>query len=375
MAGLIERLLSPAPRAETDPRPPPGPADDFWYAQLGALGVPISPERAESLDAYFACQRVLAESVGILPLITYRRLANGGKERAVEDPRYDLLRWQPDGRTTAQNFYEMIVLHLIRRGAFTALKVRGADGGLERLVPLHPDRVKAQELPGGELAYQYRDQRGVLHVYSAPQVFRVTFMTLDGVQPMSILAAAGRNARLGLEAEHYAQSAFTNDPTSQLAIINKTGFKLEKEREAFRQSIITRSTGANRHKPLIIEGDGDVKQLSLSMEELQLLATRTFSLRALARIFRVPLHMVGDLERATFSNIEHQAIEFVTLDLTPWLVRIEQAFKLQIFPLEPELFSEFLTDALLRGDIKTRYEAYNIGINAGFLVGNEARNK
>ncbi len=372
MAGLIERFLSPAPRAETSWNP--SPTDDFWYSSLGALGNgPISVELALQLDMFFACVRVLTESVGILPFILHRRLEDGGKERATDDPRYNLLRWQPDGRTTAQSYWEMVVLHMLLRGAHTAVKVRGRDGVLERLVPLHPDRVKAEETESGRIVYHYRDLRGVLSTYRADQVFRVTFLTMDGMQPLSVLSAAARAVRLGLEAEHYAQAAFTNDPTSQLAIINKTGFKTTEARAKFRESLVERGTGANRHKPLVIEGDGDVKQLSLSMEDLQLLQTRLFEGRSIARVMRVPLHMVGDLERSTNNNIEHQGIEFVTLDLSPWLVRIEQAVKLQLFTDEPDLSAEFLTDALVRGDMKSRYEAHASSLTTGWKTVNEVR--
>jgi len=371
---LFESVFLPAPRA-SDPAKPPGPAEDFWYVPVG-MGGAVAPLRAMQYSAVYACVRVWASSVAMTPLITYRRLADGGRARASEHWLYSLLHDRPNRWQTAFQYWEMAIQHLATRGAHIAWKRPGtARGEVAELIPLHPDRVNIRQEDNRALTFMYRERSGAELRFTQDEVLWIPYMSEDGVHPLSPLAAAARAIQMAITAEDYGQRYFDNDASSPIAILtNSNAHKTKEAKDEFREALIRQQSGANRHKPLVLSGVEKIEQLKVGNRDVQLMDLRSFQLRDIARVYGIQPHLIGDLERATFSNIEQQHIEFVTLTLMPLFVRIQQAV-LRDLILDEDLFAEFLPDALLRGDTASRFSAYQQGIQSGWLSRNEARER
>lgn len=375
MRGILESLLYPAPRAEQGAMRTPGPADDFWYNAVTGVREPLTVMRAQHARAVWACMRVRAESTGILPLVVYRQVGRK-KQRATDHWLYRLLHDSPNEWMAPFEFQQLIANHLDARGIFAAVKVPGDRlGEVRELLPLHPDRltIKVMEREAGRPAviYRYRTAQGQSFEFVRSELFIVMFATLDGVTPLSPLGAAAAAVNLSLTQADHAQRFMDNDATSALAVINKHTFKSAEEREKDREAFQQRQTGPNKYKAIYIQGDADVKTLSLSNRDSQFIESRKFQVEEICGFFRVPPHMIGHLERSTNNNIEHQGIQWARLDLMPTLRRIEQAGN--DLSDEDGIYCKFLVDALERGDITTRYAAHASSLTTGWKTVNEVR--
>ena len=367
--GVLDRLLSPA-RAEW------GPADDRWYAPMAGdtqAGPPVSAETAMRSTAVYGSVRLRAETLGMLPLLFYARRPDGGKDRVPQHPLYRLLHTQPNGWQTATDFWEMASGHLDLRGAFYAEIITGPSGAVQQLVPLHPDRVKVVQLDSGRLTFEHTHNRtGVRRNLSQEEMFWV-FAPM-GVSP---LTAAREAIGLSLAAEQHGAALFRHGARPLGVLKQPAGMKLDREaKERLRDSWNATYAGAkNTGKVVILEEGLEYQALGLSNEDSQWLENRKFQVVEIARVFRVPPHMIADLERATYSNIEEQAIEFVVFMLGPVAHRIEQAIhRCLLNETEQEQYAaEFLMEGLLRGNTASRYAAYASGIVNGWLTRNEAR--
>lgn len=375
--GLLSSFLNPTPQA--DAGHPRGPADDFWFDDLLGRHIGHDERRARQNRAVFSCVRVRSESMAILPWMAYKRRKDGGKERATDHWLYRLLHDRPNDYMTPFDLKQMISQHLDYRGIFAAYKVPGKRmGEVSALIPLHPDRLDIVQA-GTELnprfSYNYRTRLGAPVQFAQDELFTVWFAheSDQGMwKPLSVLSAAARAINLAIVAEDHGQRFFENDARASVVVINKAGWKTAEDRDKDRDALQRRQTGPNRYKVMLLGGETDVKQLSLSNEDAQYLETRKFQVSEVAGMFRVPLHMIGDLERSTNNNIEHQGIQWARLDLMPTLKRTEEAADRDL-AVEPEVFTEFLVDALERGDIKSRYEAHNMAVSGGWKTRNEAR--
>lgn len=370
--GLADSLFLPALRADSGEIAVPGPGENFWYTEPGGPGGAVSADQALRVSAVFACVRVLAESIASLPLITYRRGDGESKERARDHWLYPLLHDRPNRWQTAFQYFETVMAHLTLRGVHVSLKTRGRQpGSVAELVPLHPDRLTIKQRADLSLEFRYRTEAGAEQTFGQSDVLWIPFLSTDAVHPISPVQAMARAVNLARAAEDHGERFFANDASASLAILGKK-FKTDEARREFRRELIERQTGQNRHMPIVLEGEGEIKELSISHEDAQFLETRKFQVTDIARIFRVPPHLIADLERATFSNIEHMGIEFVTLTLMPWFRRIEQAIARDLIDV-PDIYCEFLPDALLRGDTVGRYSANASAIQAGWKTRNEVR--
>jgi HK97 family phage portal protein len=356
------------------------PDSDLWYQHLGyqtATGLRVSPETAMRVAAVFACVRVVAETVASLPLIMYRVLPNGGRERAEDHPLFSILHDQPNEWQTSYEFWELMQAHLELRGnAFARIVMGGPKGAIDSLIPLHPDRVSVFRLPNGRLRYQVRYfYTAEVEYYNQEDIFHLRGMSQDGLVGLSTVGIGAETIGCGLAAQEFAGRFFENDSTpSGVATHPKT--LTEQAYERIKKSWREKLSGVNQHSIQILEEGMTYANIGLTNKDAQLLEARQFSRGDIASLFRVPPHKIGDLSRSTFSNIEQQNIEFATDCIRPRLVRLER--RIQNTMIEPmqlagDYFCEFLMDALMRGDLKSRYEAYSVGINAGFLVRNEAR--
>lgn len=328
--------------------------------------------------AVFSCVRVLAETVAGLPLILYRRLPDGGKERATDHPLFKLVGRQPNSWQTRFEWIETGMAHACLRGAAYS-RIVSDNRGNRMLIPLHPDCLRPELLDSGRIAYEYTPANGARQVLLQEEVLRVPFMTINGIKPLSVIATQREAIGASLAAQDYGSRFFANDARPTGGYVTWEGgnrFKDDEEEKKFREAWQQYMTGANKHKTAFLKPGMKFNELGMSNEDAQFLETRKYQRSEIAGIFRVPPHMIGDLERSTFSNIEHQGIEFVVHTIGPWLVRWEQALARDLLTddEQDEYFFEFLTANLMRGDAKSRAEYLKTAISqGGWMNRNEAR--
>jgi HK97 family phage portal protein len=353
-------------------------ADWFGAGTQSAAGFSVTPESAMRASAVFSCVRVLAEGVASLPLKMYRRTADGGKEPAIAHPLYSLVGRSPNGWQTRFEFIEMGMVNLGLRGVCYS-KIIGNGKGERRLVPLHPDRVRAEMLDSGRIVYEYTPKTGGKEILLQDEVLRVPFMISgDGVTPISVIGAQRETIGASLAAQDYGSRFFANDARPTGGYISwETGnrFKDDEEERKFRENWQRYMTGPNRHKTAFMKPGMKYNELGMTNEDAQFLETIAAQDSRICGMYRVPPHMIAQLDRSTNNNIEHQGIEFVIHTLGSWLCRWEQALGRDLLsPAEQdEYFFEFLTDGLLRGDAAARAAYFTAGVNGGWLNRNEIR--
>ena len=355
------------------------PWDDYWYNRPGfdsAAGMAVSPETAMRLSAVYSCVRVVSETIASLPLIIYRRLPNGGKERATDHPLYRVLHDSPNPWQTSMEFIEMMQAHLELRGNAFARIIPGRRGAIDQLIPLHPDLVQVFRLPNGRLRYQVRSRFDAeVDNYAQDEIFHLRGLSSDGLVGLSPVAVQRETIGTALGMQDYAGRFFKNGSRPSGVLEHPGKFRDDAAREKFGKSWQAAQTGENQHKVAVLEEGLKYTAIGVSNKDSQFLEAVQASREEIAGMHRVPPHKIGILTRSTNNNIEHQGIEFVTDCMRPRAVRWERRINVDLIdPLEldgEEYFAEFLVDGLLRGDLKSRYDAYAIGRNWSWLCPND----
>lgn len=342
-------------------------------------GVYVNADTALKYSAVWAAVNIIAGAVGFLPIHVYRRAgANSGDRTTARDHAvYRLINNRPNPYMSAQNFRETLQGHLLLRGNGYADIQYDRGGRPIALWPLRPDRVKVKINNNQQLGYEVRLPDNTTATLSPDNVFHLAGMGFDGLQGYSVISYAADNIGLGMAAEKNTAAFFANDssPTGILStdveLKKETKDRIEKDWEEKHKGL------ENRHRVAILHSGLKWQAVGISAKDAELVESRKFGVTDVARWFNIPPHMLADLEKATFSNIEHQGQEFVAFTLMRWLKKWESEADYKLFSdAEKKIyFTEFITDALLRGDIKSRYEAYNIGRNAGFLCVDDIRQK
>tara|TARA_R110000824_G_scaffold161138_1_gene336339 strand:+ start:2149 stop:3648 length:1500 start_codon:yes stop_codon:yes gene_type:complete len=343
----------------------------WLFGSLGgarvASGVVVNEHTALQYSAVYAAVRLLSESVASLPLHTYERVEDG-KQRAHDHPIAGMLSTSVNPQLSSYSFRETLMGHVLTYGNGYAEIVRDGSGNPVQLLPITPDRVRVIQETDGEVRYIVDES---IHL-SQLDMFHIAGLGFDGLVGYSPITLAKQSIGLGLGSERFGGSFFGNSarPAGVLTHPNR----LSKEaKENLRDSWQSTYAGAdNAGRTAILEEGVQFSSIGLSNEDAQYLQTRQFQVVEIARWYGIPPHMLASMEAATFSNIEHQGIEFVTYSLRPWLVRWEQEIKRKLF-LTDTFFSEFLVDGLLRGDAKTRYDGYKVARETGWLSVNEIR--
>lgn len=345
-------------------------------------GETVNEKSAMQIATVYACVRLLAETVASLPLHLYKYTDNDGKGkvRAIEHPLYKILYRQPNPEMTSFSFFETMMTHLLLWGNAFAQIIRDGRNNVISLYPLLPENVEVDRDDKGEIYYIYHaytdekpGEKDKDIYFRSDEIFHVPGLGFNGLVGFSPVAMMKNELGTTLAVEKYGSSFFKNGAQPSGVLEHPT---ILKNPERIRENWAEIYGGAsNAHKVAVLEEGMQYKAISLPPEDSQFLSTRQFGVNAICRIFRVPPHMVQDLEHATFSNIEHQSIDFVVHTLTPWLVRFEQTIitKLLIENERDEYFPKFNVDGLLRGDYKSRMEGYQIGINSGFMSPNDIR--
>ena len=336
-------------------------------------GRKVSTQLAMQLTSVFSCVRVLAESVGMLPCSLYEQLESGNK-RATKERLHKLLAVKPNNYMTPQELWELLIACLCLRGNFYAYKVY-ALGEVVELLPLDPSCVTPKLNNQWEPEYQVTFPNGKSETLTQQEIWHVRIFTLDGLVGLSPIAYARQAIGLGLATEEHGARLFGNGAVTSGVLqteqeLSDLAFdRLKRDFEENHQGL------TNAHKPLILEMGLKWQQISLSAEDAQFLETRKFQLEEICRIFRVPLHMVQNTDRATFNNIENLGIGFINYSLVPYLIRIEQRINAGLVKASKQgtFYAKVKTGALLRGDMKSRFEAYSTGINWGIYSPNECR--
>ena len=339
-----------------------------------ASGVVVSPQTAMQSAAVYSSVKVLAESIGMLPLNLYRKDANNQRTLMAEHPLHVLCHDQPNEWMTSVEFWEMMVISLNLRGNAFAYINRNRSGQVVELLPLQPDMVQVQMGTDFQLQYDVSMPDGTFKRFAVGEIFHIRGMSMNGWQGISPISYARESIGLSLATEKFGGQLFKNG-AKMGGVLEHPG-KLSKDSyERIKASFDEAHSGDNAHKTALLEEGMKFSRISLSANDSQFLETRKYQRSEIAAIFRVPPHMIGDLEKATFSNIEQQSLEFVNYSLMPWLVRIEKAIKRDLMtPAERKnLTAKFNVSGLLRGDASARSALYHNGILDGWMTRNEAR--
>lgn len=349
-------------------------AEELGVSYDSISGRRVGGNHAMRLTTVFGCVRVLSESVGMLPC---RLMEQGERTRlpATGHGLYRLLNIAPNDFMTSQEFWELLVTCLCLRGNFYAYKVNGLGGRVAELLPIDPGSVEPKLDERWNPVYRVTFPDGTTDVLGQDKIWHVRLMTLDGLVGLNPIAYAREAIALGLDTEEHGAQLFRNGAVTT-GVLQTEQTLSDAAYKRLKKDFEERHGGlANNHKPMILEGGLQWKPISLNAEDSQFLETRKFQRDEICSIFRVPPHLVANMERATFSNIEHQGLNFVNYSLVPYLTRIEH--RVQVGLLRPDeqtrYYAKFNSGALLRGDLKARYESYGRGIQWGILSPNDCR--
>ncbi len=354
-------------------------AYSFFFGR-STSGKNVNERTAMQTTAVYSCVRILSEAIASLPVHLYR-YAGRGKERVYDHPLYYLLHDEPNPEMTSFVFRETLMSHLLIWGNAYAQIIRDGGGRVLGLYPLLPDKVEVDRDDKGELYYvynRYSDENPNFgeygRVYLAPEdVLHIPGLGFDGLVGYSPIAMAKNAVGMTLACEEYGAGFFENGATPG-GVLEHPG--VLKDPAKVRESWHAVYGGSkNAGKVAVLEEGMKYQQIGIPPEEAQFLETRKFQVDEIARLYRIPPHMVGDLDKSSFSNIEQQSLEFVKYTLDPWVIRWEQSLqKALLLPQEKrEYFVKLNVDGLLRGDYQSRMTGYSVGRQNGWLSANDIR--
>ena len=345
-------------------------------------GKRVNERTSMQMTAVYACVRILSEAIASLPLQLYQYTGNGGKDKAVDHPLYFLLHDEPNPEMTSFVFRETLMSHLLLWGNAYAQVIRNGRGEVMGLYPLMPDRMEVDRDENGRLYYEYTTstddaqtmkKKDTVVRLMPEDVLHIPGLGFDGLVGYSPIAMAKNAIGLAIATEEYGSKFFSNGAAPSGVLEHPGVLKdPEKVRESWTQTF---GGSHNSNKVAVLEEGMKYTPISIAPNEAQFLETRKFQIDEIARIFRVPPHLVGDLDRATFSNIENQSIEFVKYTLDPWVCRIESSLNRRLLTdaEKKEYFFKFNLDGLLRGDYQSRMQGYAIGRQNGWMSANDIR--
>ena len=353
----------------------------FSFFMGGSIsGKNVNERSAMQMTAVYACVRILSEAVAGLPLHLYRYNKDGGKEKALDHPLYGLLHDEPNPEMTSFVFRETLMTHLLLWGNAYAQIIRNGKGEILALYPLMPNRMQVDRNDKGQLVYTYSRSKDDANakdcspvVLRPDDVLHIPGLGFDGLVGYSPIAMAKNAIGMAIACEEFGAKFFANG-ASPSGVLEHPG--ILKDPDKVRNSWNAAYGGSsNAHKVAVLEEGMKYTPISISPNEAQFLETRKFQINEIARIFRVPPHMVGDLDKSSFSNIEQQSLEFVKYTLDPWVIRWEQSLSRALFSKDEKrkFFFKFNVEGLLRGDYQSRMNGYAVGRQNGWMSANDIR--
>lgn len=351
-----------------------------FYMGGSSSGKVVTERSAMQMTAVYACVRILSEAIAGLPLHMYRYKEDGGKGKALDHPLYHLLHDEPNPEMSSFVFRETLMTHLLLWGNAYAQIIRNGKGEIVALYPLMPNKMTVSRDENGQLYYTYqksqeelpKDNRYTVILHPS-DVLHIPGLGFDGLVGYSPIAMAKNAIGLAIATEEYGSKFFANGAAPS-GVLEHPG--TIKDPQRVRESWMSQFGGsANSNKIAVLEEGLKYTPISISPEQAQFLETRKFQINEIARIFRVPPHMVGDLEKSSFSNIEQQSLEFVKYTLDPWVVRWEQSIQRTLLTSEEKktYFVKFNVEELLRGDYQSRMSGYATARQNGWMSANDIR--
>ena len=335
-------------------------------------GKSVTERSAMQTTAVYACVRIISETVASLPLHLYE-YTDDGKEKVYTHPLYRLLHDIPNPEMNSFIWREVMMSHLLLWGNSYSQIIRNGRGEVMALYPLMPEKMSVDRGKDGKLYYTYTTDKEGTIVFRKEEILHIVGLGFDGLIGHSPIAMAKNAIGLAIAAEEYGSSFFSNSGTPS-GVLEHPGVLKEpqKVRKAWEDAY---GGSSNAHKVAVLEEGMKFSPISINPHEAQFLETRKFQVTEICRIFRVPPHMIADLEKSSFNNIEQQSLDFVTNTIRPWLVRIEQSVYQQLLSEneQQKLFAKFNVDGLLRGDFQSRMKGYAVGIQNGFMSPNDVR--
>ena len=369
------------------------PTDDFWYRPVNGpsvAGIRIDADSAMRTSAVWGCVRVISETIAQAPLLVYERLEDNSRKKANGYYLYSRLHDQPNEFQTAFEWKEMMTAHAILRGNGYSKIIAGRSGFADQLIPLHPDRVTPEQLRNGSwysngmlsgspMRYKVRNDDGTEDILKENDIFHLRGLSNGGLKGMAVIEYARDSFGLALAAESYGARIFSQDARPG-GVLEHPGKLSPDAQKNLKESWNQQHAGlGNAHSVAVLAEGMKWHQVGMTSEDAQFLETRQFQVADIARWFRVPLHMIQEVSKETSwgSGIEQLEIAFIIYTMLPWAVRWEQAISRDLIIQTDKYYAEFMFDALMRADIKTRYEAYQIaaGGNAPFMIRNEIRQR
>lgn len=334
-------------------------------------GVFVTPMSAMQYPAVAAAVSTIAEGEAQLPFPIYKRLDGGGKVRDRSHPAWQLLNVRANPWQSAFAWREMSTMHLALWGNCYSFKLK-VRGQVRELLPIHPDRVTVEQTADYRIVYTIALPDGSSIAQSQETIFHVMDRSLNGYVGLSRVTTGREAIGLGIRLEQYSGQLFGNGARPS-GILSTDKPLTEKQINLIRESWNTAHGGENALGTAVLDHGMKFDAMGMKSVDAQFLENRAFQIAEVSRVWKVPPHMLGDLSRSTNNNIEYQGGEFVRYTLMPWLRRWETAVHLQLLDASETHFAEHLVDGLLRGDIKSRYDAYAIGKQNGWLNANEIR--
>ena len=340
----------------------------------------VTERSAMQMTAVYACVRILSEAIAGLPLHLYRYTPDGSKEKAIDHPLYLLLHDEPNPEMSSFVFRETLMTHLLLWGNAYAQIIRNGKGQVVAMYPLMPNKISVDRDEHGQLYYTYTRSpeeahtgKGETVILRASDVLHIPGLGFDGLVGYSPIAMAKNAIGLAIATEEFGAKFFANGAAPSGVLEHPGTIKdPARVREAWQSQF---GGSSNAGKIAVLEEGMKYSPISISPEQAQVLETRKFQINEIARIFRVPPHMVGDLEKSSFSNIEQQSLEFVKYTLDPWVVRWEQSLQRRLFSDDEKskYFVKFNLEGLLRGDYQSRMNGYAVARQNGWMSANDIR--
>ena len=351
-----------------------------FFMGNSSSGKSVTERSAMQMTAVYACVRILSEAVAGLPLHFYRYKEDGSKEKAIDSNLYHLLHDEPNPEMSSFVFRETLMTHLLLWGNAYAQIIRNGKGEIIALYPLMPNKMSVDRDENGKLYYTYtrsdcepNTMNGSSVVLEPKDVLHIPGLGFDGLVGYSPIAMAKNAIGLAIATEEFGSKFFANGAAPSGVLEHPGTIKdPTRVREAWQSQF---GGSGNSGKVAVLEEGMKYTPISISPEQAQFLETRKFQINEIARIFRVPPHMVGDLEKSSFSNIEQQSLEFVKYTLDPWIVRWEQSLSRSLLTEDEkkQYFFKFNLEGLLRGDYQSRMNGYAIARQNGWMSANDIR--
>lgn len=359
-------------------------APEWFMTWLGSrpskTGINVNEKTAMKFSAVFACIRILSETLASTPIILYQDRKVGdktsGKNRIVDHPLYDILKVAPNDKMPSMVFKETMMSHIVSSGNGYAQIRKNRKGEIYDLNILPWTQTEVREdLITGEIEYWTND-RGKFIKLSPGEVFHIPGLGFKGIKGYSPIRMAMEAVGLGLAAETFAASFYANGANVS-GIAEYPGKLKDESYKRFKQDFSEAYSGLGKAKKVMFLEEGlKFHQITIPQNEAQFIETRKFQIEEIARIYRIPLHLLQNLDRATNNNIEHQSLEFVMYTMLPWFRRWEEYISFKLLTKEERrkgIFAEFLVTALLRGDVKSRAMFYQFMRQNGIMNADEIR--